>query len=158
MSANKYLPHVFVFPEDDANRQIANGFALCFATRQLCVLPEADGWMSVRERFSTDHIAGMQTFNKRLMILLIDFDGDEKRPHDMMVGIPEDLKNRVFVLGALSEPEALRQAGLGSFETIGKGLANDCIQGASEMWGHDLLRHNQPELNRLRATVCPILA
>jgi hypothetical protein len=26
MSANKYKPHVVVLPEDDANRQLANGF------------------------------------------------------------------------------------------------------------------------------------
>jgi hypothetical protein len=25
---NRYLPHVLVLPEDDANRQIANGFVL----------------------------------------------------------------------------------------------------------------------------------
>ena len=25
---NKYLPHVYVLPEDDANRQIVNGFFL----------------------------------------------------------------------------------------------------------------------------------
>ena len=28
MSVNKYLPHVLVLPEDDANRQLANGFLL----------------------------------------------------------------------------------------------------------------------------------
>lgn len=28
MSVNKHLPHVFVLPEDDANRQLANGFYL----------------------------------------------------------------------------------------------------------------------------------
>jgi hypothetical protein len=28
MSVNKYLPHVLVLPEDDANRQMANGFFL----------------------------------------------------------------------------------------------------------------------------------
>lgn len=28
MSVNKYKPHVLVLPEDDANRQLANGFLL----------------------------------------------------------------------------------------------------------------------------------
>lgn len=28
MSTNKFQPHVLIFPEDDANRQIANGFLL----------------------------------------------------------------------------------------------------------------------------------
>jgi hypothetical protein len=28
MRINKYKPHILVLPEDDANRQIANGFIL----------------------------------------------------------------------------------------------------------------------------------
>jgi len=28
MSVNKYAPHIVLLPEDDANRQIANGFLL----------------------------------------------------------------------------------------------------------------------------------
>lgn len=28
MSVNRYQPHVLVLPEDDANRQLANGFVL----------------------------------------------------------------------------------------------------------------------------------
>jgi hypothetical protein len=28
MAVNRYKPHIYVVPEDDANRQIANGFLL----------------------------------------------------------------------------------------------------------------------------------
>ncbi len=28
MSANKYQPHLLILPEDDANRELANGFIL----------------------------------------------------------------------------------------------------------------------------------
>lgn len=31
MSVNKERPHVLILPEDDANRQLANGFQLDFA-------------------------------------------------------------------------------------------------------------------------------
>jgi hypothetical protein len=46
MSVNKYEDHVLVLPEDDANRQIANGFILNsnVKERAIQVLPIADGW------------------------------------------------------------------------------------------------------------------
>jgi len=53
MSVNKYLPHVLVLPEDDANRQLANGFQLdvFLATRRMQILEEAGGWQEVLNRF-----------------------------------------------------------------------------------------------------------
>jgi hypothetical protein len=70
--------------------------------------------------------------------------------------IPERLADRVFILGALSEPEALK-ANLGSYETIGLKMARDCREETNTTWGHDLLRHNASELDRLRERVRPIL-
>jgi hypothetical protein len=61
------------------------------------------------------------------------------------------------VFGALRTPEALRQAGLGSYETIGKKAAEDCRQEDSGIWTHELLRHNQGELIRLRNSMCAFL-
>ena len=43
MSVNKFRQHVFVLPEDDANRQLANGFLLDLSVRQVQILPEAGG-------------------------------------------------------------------------------------------------------------------
>ena len=53
MSVNKYQPHVLVLPEDDANRQLANGFLLdqYLSTRKIQVLEEVGGWIQVLERF-----------------------------------------------------------------------------------------------------------
>jgi hypothetical protein len=62
------------------------------------------------------------------------------------------LKDRVFVLGVWSEPEALK-ANLGSYETIGMAMAEDCREETDTIWGHDLLRHNASELDRLREHV-----
>lgn len=53
------------------------------------------------------------------------------------------------MLGVLDEPEPLKTQ-LGSFETIGRKLANDCSEGTTEMWGHSHLKHNAAELERLR--------
>jgi hypothetical protein len=158
MSVNKYLPHVFVLPEDDANRQLANGFLghQFLLIRRIQVLPEVGGWTQVLERFESDHIVEMDRYPYRFMVLLIDCDGREDRLSDAKGRIPERLSERVFVLGAWTKPEDLR-ADLGSYEKIGRALAADCREGTDTIWGHELLKHNVSELDRLRERVRPIL-
>lgn len=159
MSVDKYQPHVYVLPEDDANRQLANGFLLRVdptRQRQMQVLPVAGGWQNVLNLFISDHVVKMDRYTDRFMILLIDFDNNEDRLRTAKAAIPEGLADRVFVLGALSEPEALK-AVLGPYETIGSEMANDCRDETDTTWGHDLLRHNAGELDRLRKHVRSIL-
>jgi hypothetical protein len=159
MSVSKYLPHVLVLPEDRANRQLANGFRLYHSVsiRKIDVLREAGGWNRVLEIFLSDHVVEMDRYPDRWMILLIDFDSHKERLTKIKAGIPTYLTERVFILGALSKPEALRQAGLGTYEEIGLAMAKDCLEGTDTIWGHDLLRHNASELDRLREHVRPIL-
>jgi len=90
------------------------------------------------------------------MVLLIDFDGREDRLNTVRAAIPDRLKDRVFVLGAWSEPEELR-LNLGSYETIGLAMARDCRDNTEVIWAHRLLCHNAGELGRLREHVRPIL-
>jgi hypothetical protein len=158
MSVNKYLPHIFVLPEDDANRQLANGFQLdpLLATRRMQILDEAGGWQEVLHHFQSFHIPEMDRNALRFMVLLIDFDGMEDRLNAARAVIPDRLAERVFVLGAWNEPEDLRQA-KGSYESIGLAMAKDCRNNTEEIWAHDLLRHNATELARLREHVRPIL-
>jgi hypothetical protein len=158
MSVNKYLPHVLVLPEDDANRQLANGFSLdlSLATRRMQILEEAGGWQEVLNRFKTDHLSEMDRYAGRFMVLLIDFDGREDRLHTVRAAIPDRLQDRVFVLGAWSQPEDLRPI-LGSYESIGLALARDCRDNTEVTWAHGLLSHNAGELERLRKQVRPIL-
>lgn len=159
MNVNKYQPHVLVLPEDDANRQLANGFLLdpFLSPRRIQVLEEVGGWNEVLERFKSDHIVGMDRYPDRYMVLLIDFDGREDRLVSAKAAIPAHLTDRVFILGVWIEPEALRQARLGSYEAIGSKMAKDCREQTDTTWGHGLLRHNSSELNRLRKHVVPIL-
>jgi hypothetical protein len=159
MSVNRHQPHVLVLPEDDANRQLANGFRLdpYLLNWKIQVLEEAGGWTKVLERFKKDQLVGMNRYPARLMILLIDFDDHSERLAEAKAEIPDQLAERVFVLGALTEPEGLKQAGLGSPEQIGLGLAKDCREGTETLWQHPLLRHNDPELKRLLQHVRPIL-
>jgi len=157
---NKYRPHVLVLPEDDANRQLANGFLLDLdysALSRIQVLPEVGGWMAVLDTFLTDHVAEMDRFPERNLVLLIDFDGEEGRLNYAQSRIPGRLRDRVFILGAWTDPEALKRAGLGSSESIGRAIAKGCRDETDTTWEHDLLRHNTNEINRLRRHVRPIL-
>lgn len=162
MSVNKYLPYLFVLPEDDANRQLANGFHLNIdKIRQMQVLEVAGGWREVLDLFSSVHITEMERDGNRYMVLLIDFDGKPNRLDKVRTIIPNHLSERVFVLGTLTDPEALRHAlrpaDLDSYEKIGSALAFDCRDATDATWSHDLLRHNSGEIDRLRLSVWPIL-
>ena len=159
MSVNRYQPHVLVLPEDDANRQLANGFIQDqdVSTRRIQVLEPAGGWMRVMECFKSDHVRAMETCPLRSMVLLIDFDGKKDRMNLAKEVIPSHLTERVFVLGVLTEPEDLRKASLGSYETIGRAMAKDCREETDTTWGHDLLQHSAGEIGRLRDSVRPFL-
>lgn len=160
MSLNRFQPHVLVLPEDDANRQIANGFLLDhgIALKKIQVLNPSGGWLKVLAEFKSKHVTAMREYSQRLMVLLIDFDDDaENRLPEIQDSVPPDLRGRVFAVGVRSEPEALRNSLSQSFETIGRALGQDCREETSVTWGHPLLAHNDNELSRLRAVVRPIL-
>ncbi|MDZ8087818.1 MAG: hypothetical protein RMY16_19960 [Nostoc sp. DedQUE12b] len=159
MSINKHRPHILVLPEDDANRQIANGFILDLNLnrRTIQVLPEARGWQDAVEKITTNYASTMRQYPERMIALLIDFDEDKDRLIYVKQQIPDDLENRVFVLGVLSEPESLRRDINKNFEKIGEALAKDCSDNTNELWGHDLLIHNKTELERMISSVKPFL-
>jgi hypothetical protein len=111
MSINKYQPHILVLPEDDANRQIAIGFILneSLNQRAIQILPSAGGWKRVVEKFKDDYIFTMLQYPDRMIVLMIDFDDNqEARLCFVKNEIPDDLRNRVFVVGVKSEPENLK--------------------------------------------------
>ena len=165
-TVNKYQPHIIVVSEDDANRQIANGF-LNFSfvnQRRIQVLsPTAmnnkGGWKKVVEWFVNTQINLMITLKNRIAILLIDCDVKEDYlSHLNYIDkyIPDELKDRIFVLGAWDEPEKLKKI-LGSFEKIGEGLAKDCYEETVIFWEHEHLRHNFKELDRMRHIIKEII-
>lgn len=155
---NKMVPHVLVLPEDDANRQLANGFQLnnSLDTRRMQILEVAGGWLEVLTQFKNEHISQMERYTNRFMVLLVDFDRKEGRLQEILAGVPAHLTERVFVLGTWSEPEDLPKS-LGSKEAIGLALAKDCRDNTNETWAHDQFKHNVGELERLRQQVRPIL-
>jgi hypothetical protein len=153
---NREKPHIVILPEDDANRQIANGFLTnsdvnCTAVK---ILPSARGCRKAADKFAKDIIPGMLTYSEMIVILLIDFDAKENPVNNFTYAkskIPDDLKDRVFVLGVFSEPEKLKR-GIGSYEKIGEKLAEDCYDSTNTLWQHDLLNHNQDELHRMSSS------
>jgi|SRR5271165_1522120 len=159
MSVNRELPHVFVLPEDERNLQLATEFLAHVdwsRQRQMYVLDVAKGWNRVLDLFESVHIPEMDRCPQRFMILLIDFDGKPERLNVAKARIPDHLGERVFVIGALTDPENLHRE-FGSYETIGSDLAADCREQTDTTWGQPLLKHNAGELERLREHVRPIL-
>lgn len=160
MSVNNEKPHVLVLPEDDANRQMANGFLLdpSIKPRNIQVLPPARGWGKVLDSFVKEHVAKLRTYPGRHLVLLIDFDEHmEERQQRFRESIPEDLQDRVFLLGTQSEPEPLRKKCGDKLENIGKKLATECFHNKTELWRHPLLAHNAKERTRLNEKVRSIL-
>jgi hypothetical protein len=160
MSVNKYRPHVFVIPEDRADEQIANGFILHdqVKTNRIQVLPCAGGWSSVCEKFETEYIQYLHTFQEGYVVLLIDFDGQYESRRDLFDKlVPDELKDRTFVVGAKETPEILRQTLGMDLEAIGTSLADDCYNETTVVWGHEHLKHNEPDRSRLFQIVRSIL-
>jgi hypothetical protein len=157
MSVNKHRPHILVLPEDDANRQIALGFTRNLDTRSIQIMPIADGWKKAIDQLINDYASRMREFPERRIVLLIDFDCVQDRLTYAQSLIPEDLIDRVFVIGVLSNPEDLKKTLKQNFESIGESLAKDCSKNTDKAWGHDLLKHNQTELARMVRSVKPFL-
>ena len=157
---NKYASHVFVIPEDDCDRQLVNGFAdhpRVLAPR-IQVMPPPGGWSVVRQTFEMEYIPRLRQYLLGHVIMVIDFDGvyTERRTEFEKV-IPDDLRQRVFVIGARQTPEKLKLELGKTYEQIGMSLAEDCHAGTELVWSHEHLKHNDPDRNRLIEIVKPFL-
>ena len=159
MKINRYTPHIIVLPEDRANEEIANGFIQAPNVNYNIIQVErpAGGWTKVVDKFTEVHVPEMRIYSQRTIVLLIDFDERENRFSYVESQIPDDLKERVFVLGVQSNPESLRRDIKKTFEDIGEALAKDCSDNTNELWGHPLLEHNKTELERMILAVKPFL-
>jgi hypothetical protein len=149
---NRYAPHVYIIPEDDRDRQIADGFVLHDQVdyRRIQVVPPAGGWAKVLETFRDEYVAKLRQYPDAHVVMLIDFDDRVgTRKADFEKEIPAELQSRVFVVGSKHNPETLKKALMINFEEIGKSLAHDCYAGTAEHWDHEQLQHNEAERQRL---------
>lgn len=157
---NKYVPHVYVIPEDDANRQIADGFVLHPGVKEtrIQVVPPAGGWPKVLKTFQDEYLSKLRDCQNTHVVMVVDFDDQvEKRQADFEQAIPAEFKTRVFVIGSKRTPETLKRDTKKSFEEIGKSLADDCDEDTAGFWEHEQLRHNDKDRKRLKETVMPFL-
>lgn len=156
---NKYQDHLWIVPEDDADRQLAMGFVQHPSVRLgvVQVLPVAGGWGPARDAVAR-MVPDLQRLARRRVLLLVDFDGDPQRRDDVTRDLPDGVRERVFVLGVWSNPERLKADLHGRrLEHIGEDLAAACVGDVGGLWDHALLAHNRPELDRLRHEVGPFL-
>ena len=164
MSANKYQPHLLILPEDDAYRDMANGFVTHSAIRprKIHIEKPAGGWSDLLECFSDKYAPGVRAHQHRHMLLLLDFDGQSQRACCVNKAIPPDIQGRVFFLYARDEAENIkRELGPGHSEAIGVRLAQSCYDGAhadsNSPWLCPQLQYNSSELTRLATAVRPFI-
>ncbi len=162
---NKYLDHLLVLPEDDANRRLVNGFLMHVDVkyRSIQVLPEAGGWRHVLAALQDPVIInGLKNYPKRHLLLMIDFDGQDAARlmeyANAVAALPAAEQGRVYLLGCLETPERMRAACGVQLEDIGNQLAGECPPPPAEgLWAHAHMVQNAPELARLVAQVQPFL-
>jgi hypothetical protein len=159
MSVNSERPHVLVLPEDQANTEIANGFKLhpSVDPRRIQVMKNLGGWTRVLDEFERVYVSKLNQNPNCHIVMLIDFDGKSDRRTHVDGHIPDGLRDRVFVVGVLSQPEKLKEDKNLGFEKIGWELAEDCPSQPDGTWNHDLLKHNAVELGRMWKTLGAII-
>ena len=158
MSANKFIEHVYILPEDEQDEELANGFVTHHTcTGRVDILKPAGGWHKALDALKDVHAKEMRIRTKRYMVLLIDFDNDPSRREDAEKLVPDDLRDRVFLIGSLKEPRDLSNQLNLSRRRIGAKLAQECAENSEETWNHDLLKHNANELARMRKSIRKIV-
>lgn len=158
MSVNKYLPHLLVVPEDDADRELVVGFVDHFAVndRFVEIHHPAGGWLSVMEVFEKEVAPYLWRYRQSHAVLILDFDEKDRR-ESIEKRIPAELKPRVFLLGLADEPEAVqRELGI-SLVQIGHNLAEDCRKATFEIWGNPHFAENRREVERMISSIKPII-
>ena len=133
---NKYRPHVWVIPEDDADRQIVVGFQNHESVNDSVIqlAPPAGGWIKVLDVFEAEYIPALRSNQNTHVVMLIDFDNVEGRGEQILQRIPEDIRSRVFYVGSKDEPEALKRELGKPFETIGSDHNEDfCRRSAFDL-------------------------
>jgi hypothetical protein len=148
---NKYRPHLLVLCEDQATHDIATGFN-DKVTGAMEVRKPLRGWPHVLQEFQDVYIPWLRQHPHCHIALFIDFDNVyETRIQQFQGAIPQDITDRVFILGACDEAETVKNASGLSLSKIGMKLADECVENTSQLWVHAQVQHNATERQRLHA-------
>ena len=155
MSVNRSKPHLIVIPEDKADQDIVNGFSNCLELneRQFVVKKPAGGWEKGRARLLELSDSHLREYPDSHAVLVIDFDKYNDRGSEIRKQVPEGVRDRVFVIGVLSNPEELKRSININFERIGTQIAKGCKESNTDFWQHQLLAHNLEVIRRLSRAV-----
>ncbi len=158
MAVNRYKPHVCIIPEDDADRQFVIGFRSHHAVNVTAIdLREpAGGWEYVLDLFEREFIPRLKRYAGAHVVLVLDFDEADNRRAVCERRIPDELKPRVFLIGAWSNPESLRADLNMPLDRIGESVAESCLTD-NDFWDHPQLSHNAAEIARMTTALKPIL-
>jgi len=162
MICNPYQNHLLILSEDNAYKDMANGFAGHFAVDgdKINIVKPAGGVQKLLALFLQTYAAGLLKYQNRHVLLLFDLDGNPNHHLKTIIfnQIPNDIKSRVFFLCGLNEAEDIkRDLGSGKIEDIGERLAESChdhsYNGPETPWRCSQLAHNRAELKRLAEAV-----
>jgi hypothetical protein len=112
VGVNKYTKYVVILPEDDANRQIINGFLNVIGVnfRAIDVRSVAGGWKKALSVRIEPLLKELETNINMSLLVVIDFDCQFKnRQRIFRQKVGDHLIDRAFLLGAISEPEKLKK-------------------------------------------------
>lgn len=171
-AVNRERPHLYIVPEDDADRQLANGFISYYEVnhRQVQVLNEADGWPKVIDTILNEYIPILRRYPHAHVLGLIDCDDRENRIQKKLDLFPDDFRDRIFLLGFTKDPEKFKRVvKMGKdperfkgiikkeLERIGYTLAEECFLDALALWNHEQLQHISAEIDRAKTALRPII-
>jgi hypothetical protein len=135
---------------------MVNGFStlLEINERQFYVYDLARGWERGKETLLKLSKGYMREYPSSYALLIVDFDRNAHRGSEIKNQIPEEVRDRVFVVGVLNEPENLKNSTGMKFEQLGLQIAEGCKDSNIDFWERqELLAHNVDEIRRLSKAV-----
>jgi hypothetical protein len=135
---------------------MVNGFStlLEINERQFYVYDLARGWERGKETLLKLSKGYMREYPSSYALLIVDFDRNAHRGSEIKNQIPEEVRDRVFVVGVLNEPVNLKNSTGMKFEQLGLQIAEGCKDSNIDFWERqELLAHNVDEIRRLSKAV-----
>ncbi|MBL8891673.1 MAG: hypothetical protein JNL67_16960 [Planctomycetaceae bacterium] len=88
---------------------------------------------------------------------MMDCDDETNRLHESLDKFPDELRARLFLIGALAEPEILKREVQKPFEDLGRQLAEECCTDNYQIWSNPQFVHCADQIQRLRSKLRPWL-